>query len=181
VGALSILALVFWLQFWLHFHVLGEFLLNFLVTLRVSSNKFRENKQFEWNCCCHKSEKGATTHNLMALSLVQSMFVERKVRYTALFTNLVGWHAGTVSFPLSDVILAQLAYPLCDIMFCLHSGMTNLSLYKHWEQWSIMRLLTVPSDDQICTLDARISSWMLYHCATVADHAQWDQAWWHSA
>jgi hypothetical protein len=61
-----------------------------------------------------------------------SMFVERKVRYLALFTILVGWHAGAVSFTLSDVILAQLACPLSDIMFCLHSGITNLSLYKHW-------------------------------------------------
>jgi hypothetical protein len=60
------------------------------------------------------------------------MFVERKVRYSALFTNLVGWHASAVSFPLSDVILLQLACPLSDIMFCLHSRTTNLSLYKHW-------------------------------------------------
>jgi hypothetical protein len=30
--------------------------------------------------------------------------------------------------PLSDVILAQLACPLSDVMFCLHSGITNL----HW-------------------------------------------------
>ncbi len=48
---------------------------------------------------------------------VEPMFVERKVRYSALFTNLVGWHAGAVSFHLSDVILAQLACPLSDIMF----------------------------------------------------------------
>ncbi len=60
------------------------------------------------------------------------MFVERKVRYSALFTNLVGWHAGAVSFPPSDIILAQLPYPLSDVMFCLHSGITNLSVYKHW-------------------------------------------------
>ncbi len=59
------------------------------------------------------------------------MFVERKVCYSALFTNLVRWHAGAVSFPLSDVILAQLVCPLSDIMFCLHSGITNLPLYKH--------------------------------------------------
>ncbi len=59
------------------------------------------------------------------------MFVERKVRYSALFTNMVKWHAGAVSFPLSDVILAQLACPLSDIMLCLHSEITNLSLYKH--------------------------------------------------
>jgi hypothetical protein len=56
-----------------------------------------------------------------------AMFVEIKVRYSALFTNLVGWHAGAVSFPLSDVILAQIASPLSDIMICLHSGITNLS------------------------------------------------------
>ncbi len=34
--------------------------------------------------------------------------------------------------PLSDVILAQLACPLSDVMFCLHSRITNLSRYKHW-------------------------------------------------
>ncbi len=51
------------------------------------------------------------------------MLVERKVCYSALFTKLVVWNAGVVSFPpppLSDVILAQLACPLSDIMFCLH-------------------------------------------------------------
>jgi hypothetical protein len=58
------------------------------------------------------------------------MFVERKVCYSALFTNLVVWHTGTDSFPPSDVILAQLACPLSDVMFYLHSGRTNLSPYK---------------------------------------------------
>jgi hypothetical protein len=53
------------------------------------------------------------------------MFVERKVRYSALLTNLVGWHAGAVSFPLSDVILAQLACPLSEVMFCLHMGINK--------------------------------------------------------
>jgi hypothetical protein len=60
------------------------------------------------------------------------MFVERKVCYSALFTKLVEWHTGTGSFPLSDVILAQLSRPLSDVMFCLHSGINNLSLHKHW-------------------------------------------------
>jgi len=60
------------------------------------------------------------------------MVVERKVHYSALFTYLVGWHTGAASFPLSDVILAQLACPLSDIMLCSHSGITNLSLYEHW-------------------------------------------------
>jgi len=59
------------------------------------------------------------------------MFVEIKVCYSVLFTNFVRWHASAVSFPLSDVILARLACPLSDIMFCLHSGITNLFLYKH--------------------------------------------------
>ncbi len=48
---------------------------------------------------------------------VCAMSVKRKVRYSSLFTNLVRWHAGAVSFPLSDVILAQLACPLSDVMF----------------------------------------------------------------
>ncbi len=52
------------------------------------------------------------------------MFVEIKVCYSALFTNLVGWHASAVSFPLSGIILAQLACPLSD-MFCFHSGITD--------------------------------------------------------
>ncbi len=60
------------------------------------------------------------------------MFAERKVYYSALFTNFVRWHASAASFPLRDIILAQLAYPLSDIMFCLHSGITKLSLYKRW-------------------------------------------------
>jgi len=48
------------------------------------------------------------------------MFVERKVHYSAVFTNLVGWHAGAVSFSLSDVILAQLACPLSNVMFFVY-------------------------------------------------------------
>jgi hypothetical protein len=61
------------------------------------------------------------------------MFVERKVRHSTLFTNLVRWHTCAVSFPLSDVILALLASPPPSVaMFCLHSGITNPSLYEHW-------------------------------------------------
>jgi hypothetical protein len=59
------------------------------------------------------------------------MFVERKVRYSTLFTNLVRWHVGAISFPIIDIILAQLACPRVTLCFCLHSGITNLSLYKH--------------------------------------------------
>ncbi len=56
------------------------------------------------------------------------MFVERKVRYSALFTFLVGWHTSAVSVPPNDVTLAKLACPLSDVMFCLHSGITNFYL-----------------------------------------------------
>jgi hypothetical protein len=59
-----------------------------------------------------------------------AVFVE-KVHYSAVFANLVGRHPGAVSLPPSDIILAQLACSLSDIMFCLHSGINNLSLYKH--------------------------------------------------
>jgi hypothetical protein len=48
------------------------------------------------------------------------MFVERWVSYSALFTFLVGWYASAVSLPPDDVIFAQLACPLNDIIFCLH-------------------------------------------------------------
>jgi len=44
------------------------------------------------------------------------MFKERWVSSSTLVTNLVGWHAGAISFPLFDVILAQLVCPLSDIM-----------------------------------------------------------------
>jgi hypothetical protein len=45
------------------------------------------------------------------------MFIERKVCYSALFTNSVRWHTSAVSFPKSDIILAQLACSLSDVMF----------------------------------------------------------------
>jgi hypothetical protein len=48
-----------------------------------------------------------------------------------MLTYLIEWHAGAVSLPQSDVIWLHLACPLSDIMFCLHLGVTNLSLYKH--------------------------------------------------
>ncbi len=49
-----------------------------------------------------------------------SMFVDRKVSYSTLFTYLVGWHAGAIRLLLADVIFAQLACPLNDVIFCLH-------------------------------------------------------------
>jgi hypothetical protein len=53
-----------------------------------------------------------------------------------LFPYLVGWHASAVSLPPSDVISAQLACPLGDVMFRLHSGIANPSLYKHLQKFS---------------------------------------------
>ncbi len=48
------------------------------------------------------------------------MWAERQVSYSALFTYLVGWHAGAVRLPPADVIFTQLACPLNDVIFCLH-------------------------------------------------------------
>ncbi len=96
---------------------------------------------------------------LMKQTRQVAMFVERKVRYSALFTNLVRWHAGAVSFPLSDIILAQLACPLSDVLFCLHSGRTNLSLYKHWQEvWTIKQSIHRHHIEKIDCLMARTAS-----------------------
>jgi hypothetical protein len=46
---------------------------------------------------------------------------EREVSYSALFTNLFGWHTSAVTLPPGDVILAQLACTLNDVI-------TNISL-----------------------------------------------------
>jgi hypothetical protein len=64
----------------------------------------------------------------------QSIFVFRYlwVHYSALFIFLFVWHASAVSLPPSNVTLVPLVCPLSDVMFCLHSGILNLSLYKHW-------------------------------------------------
>jgi hypothetical protein len=45
------------------------------------------------------------------------MFVERWSSYSALFTFLVGWHDSSVNLSPSDVILAQLACHLNDVIF----------------------------------------------------------------
>jgi hypothetical protein len=44
----------------------------------------------------------------------------------------VEWNAGVLAHPTADVILAQLAYPVNDIIICLQLGTANLSLYKLW-------------------------------------------------
>ncbi len=65
------------------------------------------------------------------------------------------------------IILAKLACPLSDIMFCLHSGITNLSLYKHcllllrvssWH-YSCLMHLRVSSCHYSCSMPLRVSSW----------------------
>jgi hypothetical protein len=63
-----------------------------------------------------------------ANSLVVTNVCREKGLLLSIVCKLVRWPASAVSFTLSDIILAQLAYPLSDIMFCLHSGITSLSL-----------------------------------------------------
>ncbi len=60
----------------------------------------------------------------------ESMFEEKQVGYSALFILLVGWHTHAVSLPPGDIILAQLAWPLNDVIFCLHREQLTY-LYKH--------------------------------------------------
>ncbi len=58
-----------------------------------------------------------------------AMFVERKVCYSALITNLVRWHESAVSFPLSDIILAQLACPLSNVILFWETNVTQYFFY----------------------------------------------------
>jgi hypothetical protein len=55
---------------------------------------------------------------------VLSMFVWRKFSLSALFTFLVGWHASADSLPQGDIIFAQLACPLNEVIF------TNIEYYS---------------------------------------------------
>jgi hypothetical protein len=67
-----------------------------------------------------------------ALAICSLLNVCRQKGSLLSFDYKFGWVAHQCSYlPLSDVILAQLACRLSDIMFGLHSGRTNLSLYKH--------------------------------------------------
>ncbi len=47
----------------------------------------------------------------------ESMFVEKQVGYSAVFIFLVGWHTHAVSLAPGDIILAQLAWPLNEVIF----------------------------------------------------------------
>jgi hypothetical protein len=53
---------------------------------------------------------------------METMFVEREVISSALFTFLVRLHASADSLLPSDVIFAQLACPLNDGIFHSHQG-----------------------------------------------------------
>jgi hypothetical protein len=119
----------------LSIYVCLNFIINFHFWHMVSVQTHKLLNIFLW---CGRRTLLCVNTWLISMAEDQAMFVERKVCYSAaLFTNLVRWHASAVSFPLSDVILAQLVCPLSDIMFWLHTGITNLSLYKHWDQvWS---------------------------------------------
>jgi hypothetical protein len=71
------------------------------------------------------------------------MFIERWVSYSALFTFLVGWHASAVTLPQGDIILAQLACPLNNVIFLFTSGIAKLSLYKYCGMVSYITFLFV--------------------------------------
>ncbi len=102
------------------------------------------------------------------------MFVERKVHHSALFTQLVGWQAGAVSLPPSDVTLAQLACPLSDVMFSLHSGILKLSLNRHLtslslqEHWSNIR-------EQWCGIYNQSYQGVLQPCSQTLDYGVSDK------
>ncbi len=74
----------------------------------------------------------ANCHCISQGAKASPMFVEKKVCYSALLTNLVGWHAGAVSFPLSDVIFGPASLPPWVTSCFVYTGITNLSLHKHW-------------------------------------------------
>ncbi len=63
-----------------------------------------------------------------------SMFVHTKVSYLALFTLLVGWFAGAVSFRPEDITLVGLVCPQMTSFFIYISGL----YYKH---------ITIVNDD----------------------------------
>jgi hypothetical protein len=52
------------------------------------------------------------------------------VSSSALFTLLVRWHASAVSLPPGDVILAQLACPLNDVIFLFASGVNFTNILR---------------------------------------------------
>ncbi len=91
----------------------------------MSTNRCREGSIFHSGNsfdCKYQTRLEASCSNYLCFGLqyCNTMFVEGQVRYSTLFTILVGWHASDVSLPPSDIILARLAYPLNDIIFCLH-------------------------------------------------------------
>jgi len=55
-------------------------------------------------------------HNALN-SYKQCLWRDRLVSHSGLFSDLVIWHAGAVSSPPADIIFAQLACPLNDVIF----------------------------------------------------------------
>jgi len=66
------------------------------------------------------------------LSLASTMFVEREVGSSALFTFLVGWHTNTASLSPGDIILGPASLSPERHHFLFTSGISNLSLCIHW-------------------------------------------------
>ncbi len=77
------------------------------------------------------------------LNLFTSMFVERQACYSALFTFLVEQHTGAVSLPPGDVILAQLACPPNNIIFCLHQDYISLQTLGYLFRYDLYYLIYV--------------------------------------
>ncbi len=101
----------------------------------MSTNRCREGSIFYSGAsfdCKYQTRLEAACSNYLCFGLqyCNTMFVERLVRYSALFTFIFGWHVSAVSLPSGDIILAQLAYPMNDVIFCLHQEqLTYLSTY----------------------------------------------------
>jgi hypothetical protein len=70
----------------------------------------------------HKNALGrGSISSRQITKLEQSTFILiSMVTFSALFTFWVGWHPSAVNLPPGDVIFAQLACPLNDIIFSLH-------------------------------------------------------------
>ncbi len=94
-----------------------------------------------------------------AAGFSNSMFVQKGSLLS--FVYLVGQHTSAVSFPPSDIYLAQLACSLSDVMFCLHSLATNRSLYKNYSNCKTdLQQITARGSTQPPALPRNIRLWL---------------------
>jgi hypothetical protein len=69
----------------------------------------------------------------------QCLYVDMSISQLCLL--LVGRHSSVASWPSSDIIFAQLAFPLIDINFCLHQGLTYLFINFAIDKFNSIRLV----------------------------------------